>query len=283
MVWLQKYYRLFNWCSNHVEYIIPLELALLTATLVMVILTIIKDKKSRWLASSLFIMIVQIFLNMHVYCNLFHVVLRKKEIYEHWYVSVWYEEIVSRSKFFVCIVLLLDIAFIVLFCMHFLRNYHTGAIYLILAVVASICTRITGYFTTIIPPTFSRDIFFMATESPGVLCIEVPMAPRKFTERIAFLNTSPKIAGIIIVAALFASLIFLSLKIRKYDPKRNKLFVFPLLIMILEIIRYMATAICEFYYTRLADLRFGMINIIACIICLAWAVYLFKTRSKSCE
>ena len=265
-----------NWCRNHVEYIIPFELAILIAAMVIVILTFIKNKKQRWLASSLFVMIVQLFLNMHVYSNLFHVALRKKSIYEDWYASVRYDEVLSRSKYLVCIVLLLDLAFIVLFCMNFIRHYHIGIIHMIVALLAAIGTRITGYIAWITPPSFALGIFFMPTGDSGVLCVVRPACERPFAERIKFLYTTPKIIGLILVAVLFVSLITLALRAMRRAPKRNLLFIFPTFVMILEIIRYIAISICELFYTRATNLRLGIINIIACILCLSWSLFVLK-------
>ena len=258
--------------------LIPIQLALILAALVIVILTIIKDKKSRWLASSLVVMIVQLFLSMHTYCNLFNVVFRRKEIYKKSFVYSTMEATQRESSILIWVVLLLDIAFIICFCMHFIRNYHIGVIHLIVALAASIGTRITGYISTITPPTFAFYVFFQKQGESGVMPTIVSAQSRPFIERIAYLNTTPKIIGIILVAILFASLITLSLRIKRFAPKRNKLFVFPSLVLVIELIRYVTISICDLFFYRSTDLKFGLINIIACIICLLWAVYVLKTR-----
>lgn len=49
---------------NHAEYLIPIQLTLIAASLATVIISIIKDKQSRWLASSLVVMIAQLLLGM---------------------------------------------------------------------------------------------------------------------------------------------------------------------------------------------------------------------------
>ena len=283
MDWVLIYNRVMRFGMRYTEGLISIQLALILASLVMVILTIIKDKKSRWLASSLAVMVAQLFLSMHTYCNLFNVVFRRKSIYKDWYIGSVFKKTQIESRYLVWVVLFLDIAFIICFCMHFIRNYHIGIIHLIVALAAGIGTRITGYISTITPPTFAFYVFDRRSGDSGMLPTIVSAKPLPFNERIAYLNTAPKIIGIILVAILFTSLITLSLRIKRFAPKRNKLFVFPSLVLVIELIRYVTISICDLFFERLTDLRFGLINIIACIICLLWAVYLFKTHSKSPE
>ena len=278
MDWVLIYNRVMRFGMRYTEGLIPIQLVLILATLVAVIITIIKDKKSRWLASSLAVMIAQLFLSMHTYCNLFNVVFRRKAIYKDWYIGSVFKKTQIESGFLVWVVLFLDIAFIVCFFMHFIRNYHIGIIYLIVTLAASIGTRITGYISTITPPTFAFYVFDRRSGDSGVLPTIVSAKPLPFNERIAYLNTAPKIIGIILVAILFASLITLSLRIKRFAPKRNKLFVFPSLILVIELIRYVTISICDLFFYRSTDLKFGLINIIACIICLLWGVYVLKTR-----
>ena len=83
MDWVLIYNRVMRSCMRYTEVLIPIQLALILASLVIVILTIIKDKKSMWLASSLAVMIAQLFLSMHTYSNLFNVVFRRKAIYNN--------------------------------------------------------------------------------------------------------------------------------------------------------------------------------------------------------
>ena len=279
MDWVLIYNRVMRFGMRYTEGLISIQLALILASLVMVILTIIKDKKSRWLASSLAVMIAQLFLSMHTYCNLFNVVFRRNAIYKNWYIGSVFKKTQIESRYLVWVVLFLDIAFIVCFCMHFIRNYHIGVIHLIAALAASVGTRITGYISTITPPTFAFYVFDRRSGDSGMLPTIVSAQPLPFNERIAYLNTAPKIIGIVLTVILFASLITCSLRI-KTDHKRNKLYVFPSLILISELIRYVTIATCDRYFERITDLKFGLINMIACIICLAWAVFLFKTRSK---
>ena len=279
MDWVLIYNRVMRFGMQYTEGLIPIQLALILASLAVVIITIIKDKKSRWLASSLAVMIEQLFLSMHTYSNLFNVVFRRKAIYKNWYIGSVFKKTQMESRYLVCVVLLLDIAFIVCFCMHFIRNYHIGVIHLIAALAASVGTRITGYISTITPPTFAFYVFDRRSGDSGMLPTIVSAQPLPFNERIAYLNTAPKIIGIVLTVILFASLITCSLRI-KTDHKRNKLYVFPSLILISELIRYVTIATCDRYFERITDLKFGLINMIACIICLAWAVFLFKTRSK---
>ena len=281
MDWVLIYNRVMRFCMRYTEGLITIQLALILASFVIVILTIIKDKKSRWLASSLAVMIAQLFLSMHTYSNLFNVVFRRKAIYKDWYIGSVFKKTQIESRYLVWVVLFLDIAFIICFCMHFIRNYHIGIIHLIVALAAGIGTRITGYISTITPPTFAFYVFDRRSGDSGMLPTIVSAKPLPFNERIAYLNTAPKIIGIILVAILFTSLITLSLRIKRFAPKRNKLFVFPSLVLVIELIRYVTISICDLFFERLTDLRFGLINIIACIICIVWAVYVFKTRSKS--
>ena len=279
MDWVLIYNMVMRFCMRYTEVLIPIQLALILASLVIVILTIIKDKKSRWLALSLAVMIAQLFMCIHTYCNLFNVVFRRKAIYKDWYIGSVFKKTQIESRYLVWAVLFLDIAFIVCFCMHFIRNYHIGVIHLVAALAASIGTRITGYISTITPPTFAFYVFDRRSGDSGMLPTIVSAKPLPFNERIAYLNTTPKIIGIILVAILFASLITLSLRIKRFAPKRNKLFVFPSLILVIELIRYVTISICDLFFERLTDLRFGLINIIACIICLVWVVYVLKTRT----
>lgn len=69
MDWVLIYNRVMRFGMRYTEVLIPIQLALILASLVMVILTIIKDKKSRWLASSLTVMSAQLFLGMLTYSN----------------------------------------------------------------------------------------------------------------------------------------------------------------------------------------------------------------------
>lgn len=280
MDWLRIYYRVLSWSMNHAEYLIPIQLTLLAAVLVLVILSIIKDKQSRWLASSLAVMIALLFLGMLTYSNLFNVVFRRMAIYKVSLIYVPIAETKRESSYLVWAVLLLDVAFIFCYCMYFIRKSHTGVINLIVALAASAGTRITGYLSTITPPTFAFCVFGQRHGYSELMpkTVSAPLTP--FGERIVCLFTAPKIIGIILVAILFTSLITLSLRTKRFAPKRNKLFVFPSLVLVIELIRYVTISICDLFFERLTDLRFGLINIIACIICLVWAVYLFKTRTK---
>lgn len=283
MDWESIFNRVLNCCINQVEYAVWVQLAILLVSMTMVVLLIGKDKKSRWLGVSLAVMIAQLFMSMHVYCNLFNIVFRRKEIYEYWLINATMDETKRESAYLVWVVLALDVAFIVFFCIHFIRNYHMGIIHMIVALAAGIGTRITGYFSTITPPTFAFNVFQQRHGDAGMLSIVVPAKQDSFTQRLSVLNSAPKIIGIIAVVALFASLITLSLQTKKYYPKRKMLFVFPSLILIIELIRYMTISMCELFFERLADLKFGAISIITCILCLAWAVYLFRTRGKEPE
>jgi hypothetical protein len=277
MDWLRIYYRVLNWSINHAEYLIPIQLTLLAAVLVLVILSIIKDKQSRWLASSLAVMIAHLFLGMLTYSNLFNVVFRRMAIYKVSLIYVPIAETKRESSYLVWEVLLLDVAFIFCYCMYFIRKSHTGVINLIVALAASVGTRITGYLSTITPPTFAFYVFGQRHGYSELMpkTVSAPLTP--FGERIVCLFTAPKIIGIILTVILFASLIACSLRI-KTDHKRNKLYVFSFLILISELIRYVTIATCDRYFERITDLKFGLINIIACIICLAWAVYVLKMQ-----
>jgi hypothetical protein len=88
-------------------------------------------------------------------------------------------------------------------------------------------------------------------------------------DRILCLTTWPKILGAAVVIILFVSLIALSVKAKKFGTERKMLFAFPSLIMIAEIIRYIAIATCEVYYEAPAELRFYTVNLPTCIVCLA--------------
>ena len=277
MDWVLIFYRVLSWSMNHAEYLIPIQLTLLAAVLVLVILSIIKDKQSRWLASSLAVMSAQLFLGMFTYSNLFNVVFRRMAIYK---VSLIYVPIAvtkRESSYLIWVVLLLDMAFIFCYCMYFIRKFHTGVINLIVALAASVGLRITGYLSTITPPTFAFYVFGQRHGYSELMpkTVSAPLTP--FGERIVCLFTAPKIIGIILTVILFASLITCSLRI-KTDHKRNKLCIFPSLILISELIRYVTIATCDRYFERITDLKFGLINMIACIICLAWAVYVLKMQ-----
>ena len=277
MDWVLIFYRVLNWSMNHVEYLIPIQLTLIAAVLVLVILSIIKDKQSRWLASSLAVMSAQLLLGMFTYSNLFNVVFRRMAIYKVSLIYVTIAETKRESSYLVWAVLLLDVAFIFCYCMYFIRKSHTGVINLIVALAASAGLRITGYLSTITPPTFAFYVFGQRHGYSELMpkTVSAPLTP--FGERIVCLFTAPKIIGIILTVILFASLIACSLRI-KTDHKRNKLYVFPFLILISELIRYVTIATCDRYFERITDLKFGLINMIACIICLAWAVYVLKMQ-----
>lgn len=277
MDWVLIYNRVMRFGMRYTEVLIPIQLALITAALVTAIITIIKDKQSGWLASSLAVMSAQLFLGMFTYSNLFNVVFRRMAIYKVGLIYVPIAVTKRESSYLVWAVLLLDVAFIFCYCMYFIRKFHTGVINLIVALVASAGLRITGYLSTITPPTFAFYVFGQRHGYSELMpkTVSAPLTP--FNERIACLFTAPKIIGIILTVILFASLITCSLRI-KTDHKRNKLYVFPSLILISELIRYVTIATCDRYFERITDLKFGLINMIACIICLAWAVYVLKMQ-----
>ena len=282
MDWVLINIKVMDSAEEILTFITPLQYALLFASLVMVILTFIKDKRSRWLASALAVMIIQLFSNLFIYCNGFDVVFSKISFYRHLFNRVTSEEFMQTRNYLVGAVLFLDIAFIFLYCMHFIRNYKVGVIHMIAAFAASITTRITGYFSTIVAPTYGPNITERRT-STELLSLLRSFTRHYFKDRILRLTTTPRLLGMAVVIILFVLLITLSIETKKYDTKRKMLFVFPTAILIIEVIRYIAIAMCQFYFEAIADLRFGAVNLIACVICLVWAVYLFKTRGKTGE
>lgn len=259
--------------------ITPLQWALLLTALVIVILMIIKDRKTVWIGSSLAVMTAQIFLSIHTYCNSFNVVFRRNDIYGDWLISNVYETAHRQSRILVWAVLFFDVLFIFLFCMHFIRNHKMGVIHLIAALAASIGTRIAGYYSTVTPPSFAFNIFRLGVYD-DMLCWVRKANPTPLKDKIVMLTTASKITGMIFLLILFVSLITLCLRAGKRAPGRKKLFLFPLFIFVIELIRYLCIALCEFYYDVFTDFRFGMISLFACIVCLATSLYLYRASNK---
>ena len=269
-------------CMTAVMIMTPVQWAILLAVIVLAVLTIRKDSRSLWLGMSLIVVAVQIFLSMHTYSNSFNVVFRIKEVFNYGYTHIPPDKLRIQSNWLVWLVLVLDVSFILFFCLHFIRNYNIGKKHLIAALSASLVTRITGYFAGIVRPTLAVSIWGMTNYDSESITPVVRHAPRliNLEDRLIYLTSLPRIMGMAVLIVLFISLILLSKKTKQYEPQRKNLFLFPIFILTAELIRYMASALCEYYFDVFADSRFAVVSLLSCAACLFGAVYIFKTRSR---
>lgn len=103
---------------------------------------------------------------------------------------------------------LLEIAVIVLFCMHFIRRYQIGTVHMIVAIAARILSIATG-----IGSNYALASFITKK-------LPVPV----------FLSV--RLLSIMILAVMYIAMIRLFLTAKEKEPARKVLFVFPLIIMI---------------------------------------------------
>lgn len=103
---------------------------------------------------------------------------------------------------------LLEIAVIVLFCMHFISRYHTGIVHMIVAIAAKILSVAAGIGSNIALASYITN--------------KLP-APVFFSVRIL---------SIMIMSVMYIAMIRLFLTEKEKEPARKLLFVFPLILMI---------------------------------------------------
>ena len=71
MEWQKTSIKIMNLSEEILAVITPIQWVLFAASLAFVILTFIKDKRSRWLAASFGVISFGLFVNMYIYCNSF--------------------------------------------------------------------------------------------------------------------------------------------------------------------------------------------------------------------
>ncbi len=169
MEWQKTSIKIMNLSEEILAVITPIQWVLFAASLAFVILTFIKDKRLRWLAASFGVISFGLFVNMYIYCNSFDVLLSKIAMYRRFFPNATFEKVLYVKNFLVGFVLLLDFAFIFLYCMHFIRNYHVGIIHMIVAFLASVATRIFGYISMRVPPTFAYEMRFQLGQPHNLL------------------------------------------------------------------------------------------------------------------
>ncbi len=156
---------------------------------------------------------------------------------------------------------LLDIAVIVLFCMHYISRYKTGTVNMIVGIAAKILSVLTGIAS-------NRALAdYLTKKTPAALFLSV------------------RFLSILLMAAAFISVIRLFLTAKAKEPERRILFVFPLILMINgvfgNIINSVSIAFSSLSSSDLSQTILIFLPLVSAVAILTGSVYILKTAGKT--